>query len=475
MDNTRLAGRTGRLMTYSIQGRSAMKFFEQLGTLVGRLWKERDWDEAEFPAAASYALAELPPSEFVSIWDTVKWTFTDPLPLQFDINASFGQPPLTVYSGRDFYIDVLFWVQGLTAIHRHSFSGAFHVMHGSSLHTLWSFDPWERITTRLLCGKMSLRRAELLCRGDSRPIIAGNEFIHSTFHLDRPSISVVIRTINEQNRLPQYSYLPPSIAFDPHDLTPSVQRRTQILKMLLNCGMRTEYQELMGHLLRTVDSYQCFHYLAQAYSMIEDEGERHDLLLAARFKHSRLVDTLEPALVQLHRAEQLIRLRERISNSDLHFFLAVLLNVRGRSATLSLIQQRYPSDDPVVKVLGWLTELSKSGILDVQFNDAWLLMIRCMLLGVSPAETEMTFRDRYGDSQVSSHKDNLLELSNALRDSWLLAPMFDEQSGVEESLTSPAQGAAVEKYHNTRVLLMNSASVTGDVREATGGSSNYKF
>src|SRR6266853_1534338 len=161
------------------------------------------------------------------------------------------QPPLTVYSGRDFRIEVLFWVQGVPAIHQHSFSGAFHVMHGSSLQTLWEFELREQVALRLALGRVSLKKAELLRKGDSRPIIAGKQLIHSTFHLDRPSLTVVVRTIGEIDKQPQYSYLPPTIAHYPFDIVPSVKRRTQLLMMLLKSGMHAPFAEIMHHLLGT--------------------------------------------------------------------------------------------------------------------------------------------------------------------------------------------------------------------------------
>src|SRR5258708_38433522 len=239
-----------------------MEFFQKLGSLVGRLWKERNYNEEYFPEVASRGLFELPPHQHVTFWDVAKWGLTaEHLPYQVDLSAKFGPPPLTVYSGRDFRIEVLFWVQGIPAIHQHSFSGAFHVMHGSSLQSLWEFEHTEQVAMRLAFGRVSLKKAELLRKGDSRPIIAGKQMIHSTFHLDRPSLTVVVRTLGEIDKLPQYSYLPPTIAYAQDHDVPAVERRTQLLRMLLVSGKRAEYYELMRHLLATEDAYSVFQFL----------------------------------------------------------------------------------------------------------------------------------------------------------------------------------------------------------------------
>src|SRR5713101_3379508 len=297
-----------------------MQFFQKLGSLVTRLWKERNYNEEDFPDVASRGLSELPPDQHISLWDVTKWGLTaEQLPFQIDLAAKFGQPPLTVYSGRDFRIEVLFWVEGTPAIHQHGFSGAFHVLHGSSLQSLWGFETTEQLATRLALGRVSLKKAELLRKGDSRPILAGNQMIHSTFHLDRPSLTVVVRTLGEANKQPQYTYLPPTIAYDPFGIVPSVERRTQLLRMLLISGKRAEYNEIVRHILGTEDAYSVFQFLLSTFGMMEDEDERHNLLLAARLKHPKLIEALRPALLQTERRKKIIQIRARVSNSDLQF------------------------------------------------------------------------------------------------------------------------------------------------------------
>src|SRR6267143_517059 len=369
-----------------------MEFFQKLGSLVTRLWKERNYNEEDFPEVASRGLSELPPDQHVTFWDVAKWGLTcDRLPGQPDLNAKFGQPPLTVYGGRDFRIEVLFWVQGIPGIHQHSFSGAFHVMHGSSLQSLWEFKPTEQVAMRLVLGRVSLKKAELLRKGDSRPIIAGKRLIHSTFHLDRPSLTVVVRTSGEIDKLPQYSYLPPTIAYAQDHDVPSVKRRTQLLRMLLITGKCAEYREISRHVLGTDDAYSVFQFLLSTFEMLEDEDEQHNLLVAARSRHPRLIKALEPALLQLERRNKIVAIRERVSNSDLQFFLALLLNIPERRSILNLVEQRYPSRDPIAAIVTWVRELSELGVLGVRFTEPWLLMLQCLLMRRPDREIQKAF------------------------------------------------------------------------------------
>jgi hypothetical protein len=402
-----------------------MEFFHKLGSLVTRLWKERNCNEEDFPEVASRGLSELPPHQHVTFWDVAKWGLTcERLPTQADLSAQFGQPPLTVYGGREFRIEVLFWVHGFPAIHQHGFSGAFHVLHGSSLQSLWEFEPTEQVTMRLVIGKVSHKKAELLLKGDSRPIIAGNRLIHSTFHLDRPSLTVVVRTLGEGDQLPQYSYLPPTIAYAQDDEIPSVKRRAQLLRMLLMSGKRAEYEEITRHMLGTEDAYSVFQFLLSTFQLIEDADQRHNLLLAARVKHPKLIEALRPALLQTERRDRILKIRKGVSNSDLQFFLALLLNIPERSAILSLIKQRYPSRDPVTAILAWVRELSELGVLGARFPEPWLLMLRCLLMNNSDREIQKAFSDQYATEHIHNVESVLGELSAGLQDSWLLQPVF---------------------------------------------------
>src|SRR4030095_11070923 len=98
-----------------------------------------------------------------------------------------GDPPITLFSGPRFYIDIYFWLDGMTSIHQHSFAGAFHVILGSSLHSQYGFELKQTINAHLASGEITLQGVQLLEKGETRMILPGQQFIHSLFHLDRPT------------------------------------------------------------------------------------------------------------------------------------------------------------------------------------------------------------------------------------------------------------------------------------------------
>ena len=112
-----------------------------------------------------------------------------------DLHSSFGEPPLRVYNGDLFYIEVLFWLGAQLSIHQHGFAGAFHVLHGASLHCRYDFALKERINSRLFVDRAKRQLAQRPAGGDHRHRRAaakrrrssdGNQAAAGRLHRDRP-------------------------------------------------------------------------------------------------------------------------------------------------------------------------------------------------------------------------------------------------------------------------------------------------
>ena len=214
-----------------------MELFQQLGAEIERLWLAQNYNEELLPAIAKDALkrADLPSK--LSAWDVVEWSLKQAeLPRQRDVHAGFGDPPITIYSGPRFHIDVYFWFDGTTAIHQHGFCGAFQVLMGSSIHSWYEWRRREVVNTFAEIGEMSLKVCEILEAGDVQEIWAGKPYIHSLFHLDQPSATIVVRTDRSPLHLPQFSYFKPSLAIDPFFEQETSIKKGQIASALIRAG-----------------------------------------------------------------------------------------------------------------------------------------------------------------------------------------------------------------------------------------------
>jgi len=379
-----------------------MELFDELGAQVEDIWRRKNYNEDEFPAIAADALkgARLP--EKLSAWDIVDWSLKQTeLPRQRDVHGNFGDPPITVYSAPRFYIDVYFWFEGTTAIHQHGFCGAFQVLAGSSIHSWYEFERRFAVNTFCEIGDMSLKVCELLEVGDVQEIWAGRQYIHSLFHLDYPSATIVIRTERSPLHLPQYSYQKPYLAIDPFFEEPTTTKKLQVLSALFRAG-RTDTDEQVTRLLEVSDLQTSYSILSQMRSFLrsnqltemftpETAGTRFGAFLEVVARvHGTAGEAMRPVFDHQDKIDEIVKRRNYVTNAEHRFFMALLLNVEGRSRIFSLIKQRYPDADPVEKVLDWTFDLAQTRVMGPEnanalgiadFGDAEMFSLEHLLNG----------------------------------------------------------------------------------------------
>jgi hypothetical protein len=409
----------------------AASYFEKLGKMVSRKWLDLDYNEASFSDVAVSALEELPPTDYITINDVLSLgLLSDVMITQKDMGAMFGQPPLVVYNGDDFHIVVLFWIDGEISIHEHSFSGAFHVLHGSSLHTNWSFDVHEQLSVRLRVGDLSLNKAEYLRTGSTRAIVAGNRLIHATYHLDCPSVSIVVRTNSEENHLPQCAYYAPTIAEASFLTRDSAQRRAQLLQMLVNAGRYVEFGELVRQVIEKADSYAIVTYLRVCYPLLNDETDRRELVNMACAKDRRLEPYLLPMLLHRDRQLRIAEIRRRFTgqNPNLRLFLALLINIPDRNEIRRMLAEIYPLQDSRELIASWLVELSAAGAFPIRLPSFWAQVIPHLLDASSDLEAFQHLVNRKELCIEQYRQDDVVNLVHALRSWWLLSPLTQNVS-----------------------------------------------
>lgn len=346
-------------------------FFLALGRLVYERWQEENFSLTAFPKIATTALEEQPPSEHVDLEELIReFLLSDEQPYQSA--SGFGQPELIVYDSPKFYIQLLFWLDGTTDIHQHEFSGAFHVMSGSSIHSEFSFEDAESITAHFRLGNLKLKKAELLETGSTVPIISGRTGMHSLFHLETPSVTVVVRTHSDPGTGPQFTYLPPHLAVDPIQNDTLTTRRKQLLDVLERTG-DPDYPELVLEMIETLDFERGFFILQNCIAHLRDLGAWEMIWELFEQKHGRLAAPVLPTLEEIIRRDGIAALRGSIEDVEHRFFLALLLNLERRSDLLEMVECKIPGD-PLEAVLRWSEELiqvSESGlwILDAHFPE----------------------------------------------------------------------------------------------------------
>jgi hypothetical protein len=354
-------------------------FFAELGNTVLRRWKRENFSLAKFPEIARVALEERPPALHLDLSAFIReFLLTEEQPLQTE--SGFGQPELVAYNHPRFYIQLLFWLDGTTDIHQHEFSGAFHVMAGSSIHAHYEFENAQSITPHLRVGDLRMKQIELLETGRTVPIISGQHCIHSLFHLDTPSITVVVRTQHDPGTGPQFNYLPPHIALDPIFSDTLTMRRKQLLDVL----EQTEdpaYSPLVLEMIADLDFERGLHVLQHGMGRLKEVGDWEAALGVFQNKHGTLAAGVSATLEEGVRRDVIKGLRGAIAEPEHRFFLALLMNAPTRADLLALVARRFPETAPMETVLRWaeeLMEVSDYGvsIMDASLPETWDIAIQ---------------------------------------------------------------------------------------------------
>jgi hypothetical protein len=420
-------------------GGTPLNPFHDLGLAILDRWRGADFDGRAFPDIAAAVLSERPPSSRVDPAEVISWVHESPtLVPQADIDSKFGQPAITVFHCEAFYIDVLFWVDGTTAIHQHRFSGAFHVMRGSSLQSRYHFTEKRRYSERLLSGKLDLLDVELLAQGDVRPIHAGSDLVHALFHLDRPSVSVVVRTPTDDLAGPQYSYSRVGLAFDPFAKSESMTRKIQTLDLLYTLG-HPDFEPRARATVRGSDSFLAFRLLTYLMRRIESPERYLAFLESIRPDHEELIDALRLHAEEERRDEYIVSRRRLAKQPEHRFFLALLLNLPDRLHILDVVRRAFPFDDPADSITRWLADLAKLDaihawvtdtanprlgpapeILDVHLDQTSLEVARHLVDGISDDEVLARF-EAGRDGTICA---DVRARCEALRRSALLRPLF---------------------------------------------------
>ncbi|MCX8238998.1 MAG: hypothetical protein OSB05_09275 [Akkermansiaceae bacterium] len=343
-------------------------YFEKLGRTVLERWRQQNFSLEAFPELARIAIDEAPPSENVDVEEMIhEFLSNDEQP--FQSQSGFGQPELVAFNDPRFYIQILFWMEGTTEIHQHEFSGAFHVMQGSSVHSEFDFLGARSVTPHIRIGDLRIKQIELLETGRTVPITSGRECIHSLFHLDAPSVTVVVRTHHDPGTGPQYNYLPPHIAIDPVHADALTMRRKQLLDVLETLD-HPSYGTLVGEMVESLDFERGFNTLLHAMDRLQVLDEWEPVLATFQKRHGELAKGVADTLAECLRRETISQMRYHIDNPEHRFFFALLMNVQNRSDIHALITERFPDQSPIETILGWAEELIEPTDFGITLLDA---------------------------------------------------------------------------------------------------------
>lgn len=400
-----------------------ISYFQHLGERIERAWLERSYDEGVFSRLAQEALEQDPPTENVEVADIVDWVFADSHPFrQPHRTYLFGEPPVMLFQSPRFYIEALFWLSGTTTIHEHSFSGVFAVLSGSSVQNHWRFVTERVVNSRMLCGRLERVHTEILQPGMIRPIHAGDRLIHQLFHLDLPSVTIVVRTYGERPHLPQYSYLLPGLAIDREE-GDELRRRRLIFLDGMARGQIDGLKKYACRLIASCDLETLFYMFSVLTSQKIDPELLADLYGIARERHGDIVDLFRSVCEGERRTRVVTALRSKVHDPEGRFLLALLMLMPDRDAILEAIRLQFPDVEPLAMIETWVAGMSGK-TLGFEFNDQNRIIFRSLVEGLDTEGLLQRLRSEFQEGSVNAHRDWLLDHAKQLARSDLFHPLF---------------------------------------------------
>ena len=408
-------------------------FFQRLGDdITALIGDSNESAQAQLGQVALAKLKEYNPSGSISHSDLIDYVLSaDALCPQSDLEAKFGEPPLTLYVGTHFDISALTWLDETTSIHQHEFCGAFHVLQGSSIHSRYRFVPWRapEPKQRAIAGQLELIGLDVLRPGDTCEITRGDCFIHALFHLIRPSVTIVVRTTTDHpQRGVQYDYRWPGLALDPFQKHGPSIRKLQFLRMLQTLADGRHPTQL-AHVLGEADLFLAYSLVSETLVGNADPQQARRLAQMCRGLPEAEREQLFKAAHYDLLSRSIISFRRKLHVPEHRFLLALLLNVFDRSELLRLVQAETRCSDPIEQVCQWIAEISGNtehyrNLIEIDFNATALEMLASMFAGLGLSATLQSFTERHGQAAVDGQRDGLRALYCALRECALFHAVF---------------------------------------------------
>lgn len=394
-----------------------MEIFEDLGSRIARDWSKHRFSFDSLPDIAATELDRTPLHKATDYKALLQWVnSTDTFPSQINMEATFGEPPLTVFWHPNFYIEALYWCTSTTSVHGHGFLGAFQVLAGTSLQSEFFFDSPQPSGKRCRIGTLRQTEASLLRLGSTQQILSGEDFVHSVFHLGYPSVTIVVRTFGPPPGRPQYTYFRPGVAV-PFGLTfdQLTRRLLQIAK--LQATLKTDdLFETVATIAAKCDLSAAFTLLQEVQPMLYAQNRvdvATQLVLILATAHGLgPISKLAEALTVERSLDPLRRARDRVVEDDLRLFLALLLTQQGRRFVMPIVTDYTGDPNPQGKVAGWIRELAKRQILNVPEDEG----------------TEAFLTRWLDDSQSLASEGEAAETIAKIKAEPLLAPLLFEEA-----------------------------------------------
>jgi hypothetical protein len=405
---------------------------DSLRTLAARIdreWKAAGSKVAAFPAIAARVLEEAQPHREYDLGSLAEWTLSQrTFPSACNPFGPLGPPAFTIWSDGRFFANVYAYTTPEVVIHDHDFAGAFINLSGTTIHATYEFPDAERIAPEVHVGELAVRDVEVVRQGDVRRIDPGRRFIHQVWHVDQPTVVLVIRT----GPLPaparrQFQYLHAGFAtevFRDGAMSLDAPERFRYTRKMVEAlrGSSDGGIDYLKSLLQRERPWDAVWHFLDNWRHLRAHGALDDLLrLGIRHQGAWFAGVAEAGSeLDLFTSIQWpnVRLEEdRIT-------LALLMTLRGWQPMREWLERLLPGAAPEERFAASLRRLGEEGVIPLQLGPPGAAMLSCILKSDGKRGTwRRNVRESF---EIANRADwataNTIE--RTLREHRLLAPLF---------------------------------------------------
>jgi hypothetical protein len=388
---------------------------QKIAYQVSKDWKKAKYQKDFFPLIAKSALEKFQAHKDFSLEGFVQQLFkSDKLPPQFSLTESFGEPAVTVWRDENFLIDIYFWVGPRISIHDHSFSGAFTVLKGNSLHIQYDFEMHQNMGELIRLGNVQIKQYSLMREGDTHEIRAGSQFIHQLWHLSHPSISMVIRTHNDS--VPQYSYMRPSLAIrfgiELNELPAAALKKVNMLKLLrsLDDSSAEKYMKAFVRQFNRPEAGLYILFLASKNGignpeLVEEYVKRHPGFKSSR---ERILESL------LTKQNRLPPMWLDVTDEEQRLFIATLSVFTSKNQIFDVLRQYKPKDSADKTIERCMKQLMKIKKWNFKMSDSAFDLFKMKMKGYDESRIYQELSNKYQMSSYGKERARIDDFLNRL-------------------------------------------------------------
>jgi hypothetical protein len=401
----------------------------RLAARIDSEWKSAGSRVSSFPAVAARLLSEAQPHREYDLASLARWTLTSrKFPPACNPFGPAGPPAFTVWSDGRFFVNVYVYTTPEVVIHDHDFAGAFVNLSGTTVHATYEFADAERIDAAVHIGELAIREVEVVREGDVRRIDPGRRFIHQVWHVDQPTVVLVIRTgPRSAPSRRQFQYLRAGIAtevFRDDAMSVGAPERYGYTRKMAEClrsssGGGVDYLKLLlqheqpwdaaWHLL---ENWRHLHTLGALDDLIRFGARHQGVWFSGLSNAGREVDLFNSIDWANVRSVQ-----DRVT-------LALLLTFQGWQPMREWLERLLPGEAPEDRFIDSLSRLGAAGAIPLQLGAEASAMLSCILKsdgsrGAWRREVRESFEVRNRGDWATANA-----LERKLREHRLLEPLF---------------------------------------------------